>query len=119
MPERRKILVVDDEQDICYMLQEVLELKGHDVATADNGLKALELAAGRAFDFALLDMKMHGMNGVETFRSLKKILPDIKVIIISAYAGDELIEEALREGAVAALLKPVDFDALFEAIDKG
>lgn len=117
MDKKVKILVVDDDMDILETIRDVLELEGFDVACVDRGAKALEIANTEIFDVVLMDIKMPVMNGVETFKKLKQIIPGVPVIMVSAYAVEDLIAEALREGAFAALKKPLDFDRLFEVIN--
>jgi two-component system response regulator HydG len=118
MSERLKILVVDDNEEFCQNLKDVLELKDYEVATAYDGLKGLEMAKQNGFGLVIMDIKMPVMDGVETFRKLKEIAPDIPVIMVTAYAVDDLIREALRDGAFGSLRKPLDFDRLFELIER-
>jgi len=117
MPEL-KILVVDDNEEFCQNVKDILELEDYAVATAYDGLKALDLVKQDGFDLVLMDVKMPKMDGVETFKKMKEIVPDIPVIMVTAYAVEGLIREALREGAFGALKKPLDFDKLFELIER-
>jgi len=118
MTEKFKILVVDDNEEFCRNVVDILELKGYQAAAAYDGLKALELVKQNGFDLVLMDVKMPVMDGVEVFKKIKEVEPDISVIMITAYAVEDLIREALREGAFGYLKKPLDFDRLFELIEK-
>ncbi len=118
MNKKFKILVVDDNEEFCRNVVDILELKGYQAASAYDGLKALELVKQNGFDLVLMDVKMPVMDGVETFKKIKEIVPDISVIMITAFAVEDLIREALREGAFGYLKKPLDFDLLFELIEK-
>lgn len=116
MSAKPKILVVDDNEDFCQNVSDVLELKGCEVLTAYDGFKSLELVKQNGFDLVLMDVKMPVMDGVETFRKIKQMAPSTPVIMVTAYAVEYLIREALREGAFGSLKKPLDFDKLFELI---
>ena len=118
MSEKPKILVVDDNEDFCRNVNDILELKGYEVVSAYDGFKALELVKQDGFELVLMDIKMPVMDGVETFRKVKEIVPDTPVIMVTAYAVEDLIREALREGAYGSLKKPVDFDKLFRLIEQ-
>ncbi len=113
-----KVLVVDDNQEFAQNVKDILELKGYSVVTVPDGFKALELAKGNGFDLVLMDVKMPVMDGVETFKKIKKILPQTPVIMVSAYAVEDLIAEALKEGAFGSLKKPLAFDHLFKLIER-
>jgi len=118
MAEKFKILVVDDNEEFCRNVVDILELKGYQAASAYDGLKAIELVKQDGFDLVLMDVKMPVMDGVETFKKIKEIVPDISVIMITAYTVEDLMRDALREGAFGCLKKPLDFDRLFELIEK-
>jgi DNA-binding NtrC family response regulator len=107
-----KALVVDDEQVIRDFFVRFLSLENIDVKCADGGLQAVEAARREKFDVAFIDMKMPDMNGLETFRELKKINPAIKCAMITGYAVDALLQEAMKEGAVASMQKPLDISQI-------
>ena len=118
MSQRSKILVVDDNEEFCQNVNDILELKGYEVVTAYDGFKALELVKQDGFDLVIMDIKMPVMDGVETFKKVKEVAPDTPVIMVTAYAVEDLIREALREGAYGSLKKPLDFDKLFSLIER-
>jgi len=118
MPGKLKILVVDDNVEFCQNVVDILELKGYEAVAAYDGYKALEMVKQDGFDLVLMDIRMPVMDGVETFKKLKEIAPGTTVIMITAYAVEDLIREALREGAFASLKKPLDFDELFNLIEQ-
>lgn len=117
MSEELKILVVDDNEDFCQNIADILELKGYEVMTASDGFQALELVKQNGFDAVLMDIRMPVMDGVETFKRMKVMAPYPPVILLSAYAVEGLIIEGLREGAFGFLRKPVDLDRLFVLIE--
>lgn len=118
VPEKSRILVVDDNEEFCRNVKDIVELKGYTVATAYDGFKALELVKQNGFDLVLMDIRMPVIDGVETFKKVKKIAPDTPVIMVTAFAVEDLIREALREGAFGSLKKPLDFDKLFKLIEQ-
>ena len=118
MSVKSKILVVDDNEEFCRNVTDILELRDYEVVTASDGFKALELVKQDGCDLVLMDIKMPVMDGVETFKKIKEMAPRIPVIIVTAYALEELVREALREGAYGFLKKPLDFDLLLILIDK-
>ncbi len=113
-----KILVVDDNTAFLDSIMDVLEIEGFDVATAASGEDALILTKSDTFDVIIMDIKMPGMNGVESFIEMKKQNPHIKVIMATAYSMEDLIQQALDEGAYAVLQKPINMKKLFEKIDE-
>ena len=118
MTERSlRILVVDDDRDFRENLLDIMEMYGHDVTEAAGGLEAIEsVKSSGHFDLILMDIKMPGMDGAETFRRIKDIDPDATVIMVTAYSRDELVKDALREGAYAVFYKPVEVDRLLELV---
>ncbi|MCP4404233.1 MAG: response regulator [bacterium] len=117
MNTRHKILIVDDNVEFCDNVSRILTLKGYEASHVCDGFKALDAIANSAFDLVLMDIKMPVMNGVETFKKLKQIAPQTPVIMITAYAVEELIREALQEGAFGVFHKPLDFEELFASIE--
>ena len=111
-----RILLVDDNEDFLDSTKDVLELEGFDVYTASSGEEAVMYTGTQSFDIILMDIKMPGMNGVESFIEIKKQNPGVKVIMVTAYSVKGLMQQALREGAIAVLQKPVELDRLFKSI---
>ncbi|MCG8550117.1 MAG: response regulator [Desulfobacterales bacterium] len=108
------VLLVDDEQRILNVGRTICKALGYTVFTADSGKKALKLYKDKKSDIniVVLDMIMPGMDGLEVFLALKKLNPDIKVLLSTGYAIDENAQEMLRQGCKGYILKPysvVDF----------
>lgn len=116
MSEKFKILVVDDNEEFCRNVIDILELKGYEVVSAYDGFKGLEAAKENGFDLVLMDVKMPVMDGVETYKKIKEIAPNIPVIMVTAFAVEDLLREALQQGAYGSLKKPIDFDQLLGLI---
>jgi DNA-binding NtrC family response regulator len=115
MPKR--ILVVDDEQNFLELVMRILSKRGFDVKTALNGDDALKLLEQQSFDLALLDIKMGPMNGIQLLEEIKERQPLIKAIMMTAYPTNETRVQAMERGASAYLTKPVELDALIEAMN--
>jgi len=111
-----KVLIVDDDTTGVETLSNVLEIKGYQVDAAYGGREALEKIERANFDFVLLDLKLPDINGVETFRKIKKVKDELKVVIMTAYSLPHLIQEARKEGALAILTKPLNIDKLLSLL---
>ncbi|GIW88514.1 MAG: response regulator [Isosphaeraceae bacterium] len=111
------ILVVDDDQDICRNLMDILTEVGYAVDTAHDGPTALELVRRRAYEVALLDYRMPGMDGLTLYREIKALRPSTVAMLVTAYAAGETARQALSAGAWRVLSKPVELPALLELID--
>src|SRR4051812_47559080 len=115
-PDGLRVLVVDDEQDICGNMSDILTDLGHRVDFACDGPAALALVRGGHYDVALLDLRMPGMDGLTLYREIKKIRAGTVAILVTAYAGGGTSEEALGAGAWRVLPKPVDLPRLLTLI---
>jgi len=113
----KRILVVDDDRQMVRTLADILQLHQWDVARAYSGEEAVAAVKKEAFDAVLMDVKMTGVNGVDAFKAMKGIRPDIRVILMTAYSAGDLIAEAEREGALRVLRKPVALPALIELLN--
>jgi two-component system response regulator HydG len=114
---KTNILVVDDLKSSRLTLGGILEDEGHNVVLAENGYQAIEVAKQVSFDLIFMDIKMPGINGVQTFREVKKINPQAAVIMMTAYSVETLVREALEEGAYAVVYKPFDIENIVSIIE--
>jgi len=106
MKKRAKILVVDDEAAIRESLCDWLSDVGYEVLTAENGPQALEIIEREKLGIVITDLVMPGMDGIELMKTAKNILPNIEVIIITAYGSIPTAISAMREGAYDYIEKP-------------
>lgn len=111
-PGKIKVLIVDYEKAVRDFLTRFLNFKGIDVKAVEDGLQAVEIVQQEEFDFVFAEIRMRKMGGLEVFREVKKLRPEIKFIITSAYAPEEMLEQAMKEGAIACLRKPFDIDEI-------
>jgi DNA-binding NtrC family response regulator len=113
-----RILIVDDDESMNKTMSLVLKRKGHDVSSCQNGLDAIEKVRDHPFDIIFMDIKMPVMDGVETFEKIREIRPDAVVMLMTAYAVEDLIQKALREGAYGIIYKPLDIEKTLAAIEE-
>jgi DNA-binding NtrC family response regulator len=112
-----RILVVDDELFVRELLLEFLSIQGYEVLLADSGEKAVEIVQTQTADVVLLDLKMAGMDGIETLKQIKKIDPGALAIIMTGYPTIESSIEALRYGACDYVIKPFKLNDLKSSIE--
>ncbi len=119
-PPSLKVLVVDDEPMLRELLKEVLEARKYSVLVASNGIEAIELYKKRRDEIGLiiLDMIMPGMSGHEAFLELKKIDPDVRVVIASGYVDQHKVEQVKREGVLDFLAKPFSINEVLSKIER-
>lgn len=104
-----KILVVDDDLRIVKTTCDILKIKGHEPIAANSGEEGVEKVKSDQPDCVLMDIKMSGISGVEAMKQMQEIVPALPVVLVSAYATDELMAEAKRAGVYAILSKPLNF----------
>ncbi len=113
------ILVVDDDPDIRLLLSEVLASNPKfRVVIAENGLKGLEKIKTEIFDVVITDIKMPVMDGIEMLQNIRKLQPEMPVVIMSGYAEFHHLAKALELGASNFIRKPFDFEEVFQVILK-
>lgn len=114
----QKILVVDDEVFVRDLLNEFLGKQGYDVALAESGEAAVGYTKSNQIDVALVDLKMPGIDGLETLNQIINIDPNIPVIIMTGYPTIETSIKALRLGAYDYVIKPFKLNELKGAVEK-
>ncbi len=117
MVEKARILIVDDNISLCKTMSFVLGRKGYAVTTAKDGPEAIERVKERPFDMIFMDIKMPLMDGVETHTRIKQIRPEAVVMMMTAYAVEDLVQEALEEGAYGIVYKPLDIEKVVATIE--
>lgn len=111
-----RVLLIDDEETLLMYLSKRLLHEGFSVVTADSGEKALAEAQGQVFDVAVVDLKMPGMDGVETQRRLKEIQPFIQCIVLTGHGSIQTALESGKQDAFQYLLKPAEYGDLVKTI---
>ena len=117
--KEKHILVVDDEDVVRFLAMDLLENMGYQAIPAEDGEQAVEIFESRKddIDLVLLDMIMPKLGGVETFRELRKIDPEVPVVLLSGYTKDVAAQELLSEGARGFLQKPYKIQELAQVVE--
>ncbi len=118
MGEKIGILIVDDNVSLCRTMSLILSRKGYFVTTAKDGAEAIERVEESPFDIVFMDIKMPVMDGVETYKRIKQIRPETVAIMMTAYAVEDLVQDALQEGAFAVIYKPLDLEKAISLIEE-
>jgi DNA-binding NtrC family response regulator len=116
--ETTRVLLVDDEEDLVFTLAERLQLRGMHAEAATSGEAALERVQNSTYDVAVIDVKMPGMDGLETIKRIHEMFPALPVIILTGRTSREDNHECMREGAFVYLMKPIDIEELVTIITK-
>ena len=114
--DKFKVMIVDDEVDFLETIVKRLKARGIDVAGVESGYKALEVLDGSSPDVIILDVKMPGMDGIETLREIKKKKPLTEVIMLTGHASVESGIQGMQLGAFDYVMKPVALDELLEKV---
>src|SRR5687768_6602242 len=115
-PKRPRVLIVDDEADTCANLSDILADLDYDVDIAYDGPSALELVKKNAYDVALLDLRMPGMDGLELYRRIRQISASTVAIVVTAYAASDTAKSVLSAGAWKIVPKPVNIGSLLGTV---
>lgn len=113
-----KILVVDDEHDICDFVQTFFKDRGFQVFIALNGDEAISITKREKPELVLLDIKMKGMDGLAVLKHIKDLDRSIKIIMVTALEDQDKMHEAYKLGAVDYITKPLVLDYLEEAVGR-
>ena len=115
-----KILVVDDEERVCWAFEQFLKEEGHSPLVASNAQEALEKVTAEKPDLVIMDIRMPGMDGLEFMREVKELGDDVEVIVLTGSVSIENAVKALRDdGAFDFLAKPLkNMDQLINSVEK-
>jgi two-component system, NtrC family, response regulator HydG len=116
MKRALRILVVDDDVDNAQSLGELFELEGHIPRVVHSGEDAIKAYMEDSFDLAFMDVMMPGLNGVESFLQIRRMRPEAKVFMMTGYSVEELLQQAIAQGAMGVLSKPMDVRSLLNMV---
>ena len=116
--EQMKMMLVDDEERFLSTTQKLLLRKGYDVLTASSGTDALEILRNHNIHVVILDVKMPGMDGIETLNAIKRNYPLVEVIMLTGHGTIDSAVEGLKFGATDYLTKPTDVQDLIEKAEE-
>lgn len=111
-----EILLVDDEAGFVKVVSKRMAKRNIKVTGALSGTEALQMLRKRDFDLIVLDLKMEDMDGIEVLKILKKMAPEVPVIMLTGHGSDDAAREGMEHGAVEYLTKPCDLEHLVETI---
>lgn len=114
---KERVLIVDDEKNIVSSLQDILGDEGYEVATAEDGLDALEMIQSDPPDVVLLDIWLPGMDGIEVLKTVKTYYPEIEVLVMSGHGTIETAVKATKLGASDFIEKPFSLENLIHSIE--
>ena len=118
MEAKLHILIADDESIVHATIGDYLSDIGHRIDSAYDGREALEMIVAHEYDLALIDIKMPKMEGIELLKKVQTIRPELSIVLITGHGTMEMVIQALREGAVDFLTKPIKFLELDAVIEK-
>jgi DNA-binding response OmpR family regulator len=118
MTVSRKLLIVDDDYDMAESIADLVEIRGYEADLASSGAEAIAKFQERDYDVAFMDVRMPGMNGVECLLEILKLKPDAKVVMMTAYSVEQLLNTALKNGAAGVLYKPFEMNEFLAQCDK-
>lgn len=110
------VLIVDDEEEFREMMMKRLNKKGLVALGADSGQAALDLLEAKRIDVVLLDVKMPGIDGIETLRQIRVLKPLVEVVLLTGHASVDSGIEGMKLGAFDYLMKPIELEPLLEKL---
>jgi DNA-binding NtrC family response regulator len=114
--EQAKIIIVDDDENIRKTMKAILEDEGYNVDTAINGKEAIQMTQEKAYNIALLDIRLPDMEGVELLKLIKDNVPRTRKIMVTGYPSMQNAITALNKNADAYLIKPVNVEKLLDTV---
>lgn len=115
--KNKKILIVDDNKDFAHSLKEAFEENGHQVDLAYSGEEAMDMFFRGDYHTTFMDIKLPGMDGVESFLNIRKKKPDARVTMMTGYQMKRLVSKAIEHGAVKVLRKPFGIEDALDLIE--
>jgi DNA-binding NtrC family response regulator len=117
-PQRKKILIIDDDKSILRTFSRILQKNGYEIDVAETGKEAMEKSKDKTYDLALIDIRLPDIEGTELLTKMQRAMPDAVKIMITGFPSLETGVKALDEGADAYLVKPVKPEELLTLIEE-
>jgi CheY-like chemotaxis protein len=114
----QRILIVDDDQNVCEVLSKILSLRGYEVDSVYDGPTALELIQHRDYGLALIDYRMPGMDGVELYRRIRELRPSLVGVFVTGFPTIDTVYPAIAVGVERVIPKPAGSNELLEVIQE-
>jgi CheY-like chemotaxis protein len=109
-------LILDDEESSLYLFAEALQSADYQIVRCSDGREAIEQIKRQPFDLLITDIVMPGQDGLETITKARKLLPQLKILAVTAYGGDNYLKMATLMGATKTLAKPIEANVLQETV---
>src|SRR5579863_7139952 len=113
-----RVLVIDDDRDHAESIADILSMRGHVVDAAFSGEQGVDMFKQHGFDIVVMDVKLPGMSGVEAFFEFKKIRPGARVMMMTGFSLEQLITQAIENGALGVLRKPFAIQDLLHVLER-
>ena len=113
-----EILIVDDDRSSCEIIAKILSLRGYHVDVAYDGPTALELVEKKTYGLALIDYRMPGMDGVELYRRIRQMRPDVVGVFVTGFPTIDTIYPAIAVGVERVIAKPTGSNELLQVIEE-
>jgi two-component system, NtrC family, response regulator HydG len=114
----KKVLIIDDDTDLCLLLSRFLTKNGYETATAPSGQKGIALYNSEPFDAVICDFRLGDMNGIQVINALKKTNPHAAILIITGYSDIKTAVEVIKQGAFDYIIKPLIPDEVLSILNK-
>ncbi len=118
MAKNVNLLIVDDDISLLETIGDVFQDRGYNVAMVEDGHRAIRLVSSRYFDVILIDLRMPGINGLETYKKIKEITPTTAVIMMTGDSKEELVKKAIEEGAYTVIYKPFNVKRVIKVVEE-
>jgi DNA-binding NtrC family response regulator len=109
---KRRILIIEDDEEMGFLLKDCMDEEGYETDTVNNGSEAFRKLAKEIFDVVITDVRMPGLTGLDILPGIKKLQPEISIVVITAFGSEEVHRRALERGASAYLEKPIRLNEL-------
>ena len=113
-----RVFVVDDDADFAESLASILESRDCQVHIAHSGEEAIDIFQEQDFDLTFMDVKLPGKNGVESFLEIRRHKPEARVVMMTGFSMEQLLEQAVENGAYGVLRKPLDLEEVLRMIER-
>jgi DNA-binding response OmpR family regulator len=110
--DKKRILVVEDDDEMRSLLRDFIEDEGYEVDSVNNGSEAFRKLVKEPFDLVITDIRMPGLTGLDILPGMRKLQPEVSIIVITAFGSEEVHRRAFEKGATAYLEKPIHFNKL-------
>ncbi len=107
-----RVMIIEDDEEMRSLLRDFFEEEGFETDSVDNGVDALEKLSGDHFDLVITDIRMPGLTGLDILPTIRKLSPEIPIIVMTAYGSDDVRHRSLERGATIYLEKPIHLSRL-------